>query len=141
MKNAVSIKEDCFYNCKKLNNIKFESTIDNISDNAFRMCKELTCIDLRGCNLGIEENSFHGCDKLTVLVDGELSERLKKEYLGDKNYNCIFKTEDEQLLDFSGLSHKDKTLISLDGFIIYKAVVLKETDFTSRLKCIDNGFF
>ena len=106
LRNAVSIKEDCFYNCKKLNNIKFESTIDNISDNAFRMCKELTCIDLRGCNPGIEENSFYGCDKLTVLVDGEFSERLKREYLSDKNYNCIFKIEDEQLLDFSGLTYK-----------------------------------
>lgn len=139
LRNAVLIKEDCFYNCKKLNSIKFESTIDSINDNAFRMCKELTCIDLRGCNLNIEENSFYGCDKLTVLVDGEFSKRLKKDYLSDKNYNCIFKTEDEQLLDFSGLAFKGKTAINLDGYIIYKAIVLKETDFMNRIKCIDMG--
>ncbi|KAI5540474.1 ribonuclease inhibitor domain-containing protein, partial [Trichomonas vaginalis G3] len=63
---VVILASSIFYNCLKLQSVKFSSSLTNISASAFYGCSSLTSIVFPPTLVGIGESAFYGCTNIDI---------------------------------------------------------------------------
>ena len=111
--NITYIPENCFNDCKNLNEITFEGNINNIEAAAFMGCKNLKTINANNINV-IKDFAFYDCDNIINFnIDENIANNIK---FGSYNnsLSTYFKLP-EIGTSFNDLSWRKINLISKKG--------------------------
>ena len=107
------IPENCFNNCKNLNEITFEGNINNIEAAAFMGCENLRIINANNINV-IKDFAFHGCNNIVNFnIDENIANNIK--YGSYNNSLSTYFELPEIETPFNDLSWRKINLISKKG--------------------------
>lgn len=87
-KYVVSIGNNAFLNCTRLNKIKLGSGLEKIGVKAFANCKSLRSLVLPGRVSVIGKQAFYGCNRLKTIVIR--SSRLTSRTVGSSAFGRIY---------------------------------------------------
>ena len=85
--SLTKIPEDCFYNCKALEDIKFPDTLKTIGKKAFYRCA-MSEIDLKNVEV-LENDAFNLCSSLQKVVFPKIVRIEDCAFWGDRNLNKV----------------------------------------------------
>jgi hypothetical protein len=84
---VTSLGMNCFYNCKKLENITLPESLQNVSKNIFWGCANLKSIIIPNRLSSISETMFHDCINIESIVFGSESQ---VKSIGKRAFsNCV----------------------------------------------------
>ena len=107
------IPENCFNDCKNLNEITFEGNINNIEAAAFMGCKNLKTINANNINI-IKDFAFYGCGNIIDFnIDENIANNIKFGFYNN-SLSTYFKLP-EIGIPFNDLSWRKIHLISKKG--------------------------